>query len=509
MSRLSKQDYTISFFLMIMTTNLGVANESQKEKSDALNLSYNTEEKMSKTNNHLDEYALKIRQQLKLLKNTSSNNAIPHKQETQSQSKNSSADPYAASEEVVSSESFKEKLKRIELDRTPESSFFVTALDPSDNEGEGTSRSSDLINIQKRSMDVVSGAMQFRFRNGEEGLDRLFETTTPLDLKFNTEFGQLGLNLTSVFLSSGDLPDNEFINRNYGSLAIQEPELREENISDSQSGLAVDIYYKVKGFELRVGTTPVGFEVMNQTGRISYGHLFKNGFNFNLAIAREPVKDSILSYAGLVDPLTGLTWGGVVKNSAILGFGYDVGPFGVYFSSTKALYEGENVESNEFSQVDTGLYFYPYTTNNLNVTTGFNITYMGFEENYRYFTIGHGGYFSPKYFYSVSLPVKISYEKENLKVIANMAYGVQNFEEDSALYYPSDNDIELQNALLSIDDDQPSEYNKSSKSQFASRGGLEVVYDVSYFMTAKGGIDFNRAASYNESLFSLGVEYRY
>ena len=494
----------VAGFIFVISSGQSSSDEADTELSG-------TEELNQSESNaaHLDDYALKIREQLKMLKNNKGNTVVPKRRRLASVQ--APVKSNSSHEEDMTPESFKQKLKTIGAQPTYDETLIATSQLPVviDKKEIKNDSSEELIKIQRQSMDVLQGDIGFRFRNGEPGLDRLFETTIPVDVMFNTEAGKLGLNLESVFLSSGNLPNNEFINRYYGTLALQDPDLREEDITDSQSGLAIDLYYQLKGLELRVGTTPIGFELVNQTGKIRFDHTFKNGFAFGLGVSREAVTDSILSYAGLVDPITGQTWGGVMKNAANISLGYDEGSFGLYLSGTKALYEGENVENNQFSQVDAGLYFYPYSGDNLSITAGFNITHMGFEESFRYFTFGHGGYFSPKYFYSVSLPIKIAYVKGKFKVVANMAYGVQNYEEDGALLFPSNDNIDLQNDLYAIDDDQPKDFSRASKSQFASQGGLAVFYDVSYFMTARGAIEFNRAASYNESLFSLGVDYRY
>ena len=78
------------------------------------------------------------------------------------------------------------------------------------------------------------------------------------------------------------------------------------------------------GLLLEPGTTPTSFDVTNLIGALRFRFDSTAG-TVGMGVERTPVEDSLLSYAGSVDPVDGRTWGGVVRDRAYLGgrFGDD------------------------------------------------------------------------------------------------------------------------------------------------------------------------------------------
>jgi hypothetical protein len=62
-----------------------------------------------------------------------------------------------------------------------------------------------------------------------------------------------------------------------------------------------------------------------------------------LVVARDTVKDSLLSFAGTRDPGTGTVWGGVVSNSTAAQFATSQSATGQYVSIGGSLLRGEHV----------------------------------------------------------------------------------------------------------------------------------------------------------------------
>jgi hypothetical protein len=409
--------------------------------------------------------------------------------------------------DTVTPETFRQQLRSINTQRRKVNAAETTGAIPQLPEEVPPGEDEDMWRLRRASMHYFKGEMEFRYKDGEEGLDQLFAVTAPLEFNFNTGYGRIDIEAESVFLSAGDLSGNQFTNRYYGTLALEDPALRPTDISDDDGGVGLSIGYDVGGFELNLGTTPLGFEITNAIGDISFDHSFSGGFNFGLGVSREAVKESVLSYAGLKDPVTKQEWGGIVKNAANLGLGFDAGNFGVYADGTVAVYEGDEVEDNNFYQVNTGMYFHPYRGDKLQISSGFNITYFSFEENLRYFTFGHGGYFSPESFYSATIPLRITYSEGKMTLKTDMGFGMQYFDEDSAPFYPSDPD--LQASLEATGTDQPVEYESNTETEFAVRIGAEVSYQLSVPLSARGAVEYSHSADYDEAKFLVGMEYRF
>ena len=75
---------------------------------------------------------------------------------------------------------------------------------------------------------------------------------------------------------------------------------------------------RATGSSLELGTTPTSFEVSNLVGGLRFRFDSESGA-LSVGIDRTAVEDSLLSYAGTVDPVSGRTWGGVIRDRAYLG----------------------------------------------------------------------------------------------------------------------------------------------------------------------------------------------
>ncbi|SUB19127.1 Cellulose synthase operon protein C precursor [Pantoea agglomerans] len=72
--------------------------------------------------------------------------------------------------------------------------------------------------------------------------------------------------------------------------------------------------------------TPLGFEVTNWTGGLSWKTDVRD-LGVTLTASRRPIASSLLSYAGARDPSAngGKSWGGVVATGGSIGLSYDQG----------------------------------------------------------------------------------------------------------------------------------------------------------------------------------------
>ena len=68
---------------------------------------------------------------------------------------------------------------------------------------------------------------------------------------------------------------------------------------------------------------------------------------------------------------------------------------------------GKEVPQNNVKEFDVGFYARGVESRNLRFTYGINVTTLGYKRNLRRFTLGHGGYFSPKNYFSASLPMQL------------------------------------------------------------------------------------------------------
>jgi tetratricopeptide (TPR) repeat protein len=180
-----------------------------------------------------------------------------------------------------------------------------------------------------------------------------------------------------------------------------------------------------------VGYSPANFPVAHVLGSIA----FQPG-NLPLAFRgyREVVPDTLLSYAGIVDPYSGRTWGGVVATGGTVKFARGTGLSGVYASFDGQELTGKNVEDNTRIAGGAGAYFQVYADKYGVLKVGGNLTAMHYAVNERYFTFGQGGYFSPNMFVLMNAPITwVGNPIRNISYVVNGSLGVQTFEDSAAL----------------------------------------------------------------------------
>jgi hypothetical protein len=200
----------------------------------------------------------------------------------------------------------------------------------------------------------------------------------------------------------------------------------------NSTGVGGELQLSTSNLGLSAGTTPRGFLVPNVTGRLSW-HPSSNPLSF--VFAREGIKDSQLSYAGLRDPgsitstFAGNIWGGVVSNAGNVQY---AGLGGQYLT-------GLNVETNNRIDGVAGAYWKLISVpNSGELTVGANFFGMHYAHNLRYFTYGQGGYFSPDVYFLANVPFTVKGQYgSNLHYLVAGALGLQAFQEDSSLYFPT------------------------------------------------------------------------
>ncbi len=180
-----------------------------------------------------------------------------------------------------------------------------------------------------------------------------------------------------------------------------------------------------------IGYSPANFPVAHVIGSIAV-----QPGNFPLAFRgyREVVPDTLLSYAGIVDPYSGKTWGGVVATGGTVRFARGTGLSGVYASFDGQRLTGKSVEDNTRIAGGAGAYFQVYADKYGVLKVGGNLTAMHYAVNERYFTFGQGGYFSPNMFVLMNAPITwVGNPVRNISYQVNGSLGVQTFQDSAAL----------------------------------------------------------------------------
>ncbi len=304
-----------------------------------------------------------------------------------------------------------------------------------------SSVSEEIASLKSKSADDIVAGMGFRNRSGEAGLSSLSEIEIAAQYDMPTsDGGKMSLRATPVLLSAGTL--NSTVPQNavrFGSVGLG-PFLATPTVVPVQNaaGVALNGAYRKGDMTVDLGTTPLGFKVTDFVGGLSLARKVGSGVGLRVGIDRRAVTDSLLSYAGAVDPRTGKAWGGVVKTGLGVSADFDENGKGIYGHAAYSALTGAGVKTNNELELSTGAYTKLYRTENQEFTVGVNFTFMRYQHNLSYFTLGHGGYFSPQSYVSAAVPFDLTGRVDNIVYQLGADVGLRSFRTDPIVYYPAD-----------------------------------------------------------------------
>jgi tetratricopeptide (TPR) repeat protein len=363
-----------------------------------------------------------------------------------------------------------------------------------------------------------AGAM-WRGRNGDAGTSELSDFSTVIEGRF--AFGQgsrLVLRLEPVFLSAGRISSTDLnASQLFGSNALAIIAGGVGTTREQQdAGVALSLGYESARLKLDLGTTPLGFQVANVVGGVSYSDSFGD-VRLKLDVSRRPITDSLLSYAGTVDDVTGRTWGGVTATGGRVEFGVEQGRFGLLGYGAAHVLTGKNVVSNNRFEIGAGAYYKFVQDADMVFTAGVSAAAMSYKRNLRYFTLGHGGYFSPQRHFSLSLPLELSGRYGRLSYKLDGAVSLQNSRENSAAIFPGDpvQQANLETAAAASAVAAPTGvtyrafYPSQSSSGLGFRLGAAGEYQFAPQWMLGGSLAVDKASSYMQTSGLIYVKYSF
>lgn len=204
-------------------------------------------------------------------------------------------------------------------------------------------------------------------------------------------------------------------------------------------GLGVAIGWENERWAFDFGHSPQGFEVSNWLGGVTYKDDW-NILGWELTASRRPMSNSLVSYAGAVDPNTGIRWGGVTANGFTLGLSVDEGTeHGLWASLGYHWLRGKNVADNSRHSAMAGYYYRITETANERLRTGLTLMYWGYRRDLSEYTLGQGGYYSPQQYYSFGIPLTYAWRNADWSVSLEGSWGWSRANTDSSDLYPEHN----------------------------------------------------------------------
>jgi Tfp pilus assembly protein PilF len=282
---------------------------------------------------------------------------------------------------------------------------------------------------------VTAGAL-VRHQPGDAGMSQLDIVTLPSAWVVPLNYDErLTARADAVTLDAGHAADSR--TTLLGTLQAAAPGQVPRYSNGRESGVSVGAGYANTTLAADVGTSPLGFERSNIVGGVTWTPTW-NSANFNVGVARRPVTNSELSYAGLRDPITGTKWGGVVQTGPFAGIALYREGYSLSGSLQVSELTGTHVEDNTFASAHLAADWKVLRGADLSATAGVTLDYWNYQHNLSNYTFGSGGYYSPQSYVSMGLPLEVNgvWRGWSYRTRVALSYSVSN--EDQSPFYPDD-----------------------------------------------------------------------
>lgn len=293
----------------------------------------------------------------------------------------------------------------------------------------------EMARIEERRTAKIETGLDVQYKPATNGTSTYHATEIPVLAKFPIGYeAHASVQVDKVEVDAGNLTPADA--NAFGTIKAYNY-VPPQTLTPKASGASVGVGYEQDAFKVDIGKTGIGFPVSNVVGGVHTGGSIGR-MSYSLNLSRRPYTGSQISYAGVRDPITGATWGGVTQTGLSLYMSTDLHDFNVAAMASYGLLRGKNVLNNDRlylrAAVDTDV----YNDGDIALNLGVNANYMSFANNQSYYTFGHGGYYSPKSSLSFGLPIELSGREDMLsfRVRTNLSYSFT--QENSAPYYPTD-----------------------------------------------------------------------
>ena len=286
----------------------------------------------------------------------------------------------------------------------------------------------------------ITLSVDFVARDGDPGLSELNAAYGPKvsGTIFEDAVNRFDVSLGVVNLDAGKLPNYALIGlepntQNPGYVIT--PETSYNGMIEPTFG-----YYRQDWMSpyVELGMTPIGGAVDSDfVGRVGLNNIYDAG-SWNIELYRRSVKESLLSYTGMKDPYSSLTWGRVVETGLHVSIFHSLNEkLNFYGSMEAAKLTGENVADNSKVRLDLALSRTFRPDNFEYVNFGPVLTFYSYTENLSFFTYGQGGYFSPEYLAQGLLSLQfLTQEGREYLIKGELGIGGQSNKQASSPYFP-------------------------------------------------------------------------
>ncbi len=361
--------------------------------------------------------------------------------------------------------------------------------------------------LQRQSPAFLSG-LHIGFRDASEGLSSMESYEIPLEGQWPLFSGRMFAHVAPIRLDAGKLDLGDPRTRSlYGTGALCLQDCVTRPLSQVERGTALAIGYQGAGWRADIGASPLGFSVSNLLGGVEVDGDFRE-IGWSLGLSQRPITSTMLSYSGMEDAETGKVWGGVVATGLHLGLSWDQGgSYGIWGSLGAHNLHGKRVEDNLRLRALGGIYWRLRDEEDSQLRSGLNLMTWHFDKNLEEFTFGHGGYYSPQSYVSISLPISFygRQDRWSWEVRGSVSYSYSQI--DRSPFYPNDPALQAEAERLEpLTGITPFyEGDSSTGSGYALSGAVE--YRVNPYLHIGASMAMERSDFYTPNHFAVYFRY--
>jgi Tfp pilus assembly protein PilF len=357
-----------------------------------------------------------------------------------------------------------------------------------------------------------------RMRSGDDGLDKLSELSARLEAVAALPVigGRITAFAEPTTIDAGSLENSRQARQRFGTSVLNGAGALPAPGDAGASGVGVGLAYQ-RGDWLRadVGTTPIGFQTSNIIGGAELApQLTAAGLRARFTVERRGMNDSLLSWSGATDPRTGASWGPVLRTGGRAQIEFPLGNGFGYVGGGYSSFDGSGVASNTRIEGGAGVSIPVWRDGDSELRTGLDLVYLAYERNLRYFTLGHGGYFSPQQYTALNIPVDYRGRNGDLSYRVGATLGYAAWREDAAPVFPNDPGLQgqlvaLASATAGTNDAVLASFR--SQSQAGAVGGVraDLDYALNPSLSIGAGLRYDKASNFDETRFQLRLRNRF
>lgn len=365
----------------------------------------------------------------------------------------------------------------------------------------------DIETIEARRQSWAESGLQRLQKRSTDGISSLrgWEWSNVLWIPGASYDGPYFVRLDRVSLDAGALPANVDDVLTFGQVGANDPNRYGMGGSrEALRGTHVAIGREMDRWRWDVGVAGLGLPVTNVVGGLSYSRYDEHGGHY-LEASRRMMTGSVLSYAGARDPLTGKVWGGVVATGLQARRSVNLGNYSVSGSASYALLTGQDVRSNTRLQLRVAADRDVWQTDAQRVNVGLALSLWRHAHDLSEYSWGHGGYYSPQRYLSLSLPVEWTGRSDAWTWQVRASVSLSRSSSDAAPWYPTDS--ALQSAAVAAG--QPAQYSafNSTGHGYALRAVLERQLSSQWVLGAR--LDLDRSVYYAPTNLMVYARYRF